>query len=121
MKKIIPQEQLLFNIFLYTICAVRIFLFLFPTPGPTIADLRIHHYIFGIIFLIISIIIKKARLFAIGLALFVDELTFLITNGTTHQDNYSFVSIAGTIFFILLVYIFKTTIFYKITKHLSLN
>jgi hypothetical protein len=66
---------------------------------------------FGIGLLVASIIFANHVLFAIGLALFVDELTFLIIKGRTHKDNYSAKSMVGTIVFVILAYIFREQLF----------
>jgi hypothetical protein len=55
--------------------------------------------------------ISSRILFAIGLGLFVDELTFLATRGRTHQDNYSAKSLVGTILIMALVYVFRENVF----------
>ncbi len=46
-------------------------------------------------------------LYGISLGLFVDELTYPIIRGKNHEDNYSAVSIVGTLLFIGIVFILK--------------
>ncbi len=96
-----------FYIFLGTILIVRLFLFLFPRPSPTLLGLRLHHYMYGLAGLPIALLIHSLPLYAISLAFFVDELTLLLMGGKTHEDNYSKTSLLGTTFFILVVFLFK--------------
>lgn len=104
-------DNIFFIFFFLTISATRLVLFLCPVPSPTIRKVRLHHWMFGIGLLVASIIFANHVLFAIGLALFVDELTFLIIKGRTHKDNYSAKSMVGTIVFVILAYIFREQLF----------
>ena len=109
----VPQQimletsQMFFTIFLATILIARIFLFVCPTPGPTIFGFRVHHYVYGLIILIIGYLFNSIILCAIGLGLFIDELTFLLSRGKTHEDNYSKMSLLGTACFVILVFVIK--------------
>ena len=87
-----------------------------PLPENTFFGIRIHHYVFGIILMLIGYLIKNTALSAVGMALFIDELTFLIIGGKTHEDNYSFVSILGTIILGGLVIIFRRPLFQLFQK-----
>ncbi len=96
-----------FLTFLVTVIITRLFLFLCPIPSPTIGKLRIHHYMYGVTGIVIGLLLKSIFLYAVGLGLFVDEITYLIIHGKNHEDNYSKISLLGTFFFILLVYILR--------------
>jgi len=96
-----------FLIFIITILVTRILVFLHPIPAPTIGKLRTHHYMFGILGVISGLITGSLIIYAIGLGLFVDELTYLLTGGKTHKDNYSKISLLGTLFFVVIVFILK--------------
>lgn len=96
-----------FFIFFLTILCTRVFLFLWPTPGPTIGKFRIHHYIYGILGVLLGLIFHSVIIYAIGLGLFVDELTYLLIRGKNHQDNYSKTSLVGTFIFVILVFLFQ--------------
>ena len=114
------SEDRFFLIFLATILLVRIFLFFYPTPSPTISGFRFHHWMFGIFLLLITFVVRKIPLFAVGLALFVDELTYLIINGQTHAENYSLPSLVGTALFVILIFGGRSKIvelFLKREKH----
>lgn len=96
-----------FLIFLATIVIVRIFVYLFPIPAPTIGKFRTHHYMFGIAGMIAGFFTGSIVLYAIGLGLFVDELTYLLIGGRTHEDNYSKISLLGTLFFVAVVFVLR--------------
>ena len=96
-----------FLVFVVTVIIVRLFLFLYPFSAPTIKGFRIHHYMYGIIGIIIGLIIHSINLSAIGLGLLVDELTYIIIRGKDHKDNYSIVSLFGTLLFVIAVFVFR--------------
>jgi len=60
---------------------------------------------YGAMLVIFGIIIHSLVVYAIGLALFVDELAFLLLRGKTHADNYSWQSLVGTTLFVVLVFL----------------
>lgn len=66
-----------------------------------------HHYVWGLAGTPIAILLHVMPLFAIFLALFIDELTFICIGGSTHEDNYSKMSLLGTIALSVLVCLFS--------------
>jgi len=96
-----------FLIFLATIIITRLFIFIYPIPAPTFIKFRIHHYMYGVAGLLIGIMFHSILIYAIGLGLFVDELTYLLIQGKNHKDNYSKISLLGTLFFVAIVFIFR--------------
>jgi hypothetical protein len=85
----------------------RLVLFLRPFPAPTIGKFRTHHYMFGILGILLGIFTHWLAIYAIGWGLFIDELTYILMRGKNHEDNYSKISIFGTLLFVILVFIFK--------------
>lgn len=104
------NQNYFFTLFLITILVTRIFLYIKPTPSPTIKGFRMHHWMYGVALIILSLIYSNIAFFAIGLGLFVDELSYIIIGGKSHKDNYSTKSIVGTLLFVILVYIFQDQI-----------
>lgn len=104
------SASLFFIIFLLTILITRIFLYLKPTPSPTIKGLRLHHYMYGLLIFATGILMDNLILYAIGLGLFIDELTFLLIRGKNHEDNYSKTSLIGTAILIIIIFIFRENI-----------
>lgn len=96
-----------FAIFLATILITRIYLYYRPTSSPTLFGLRLHHYMYGLVLTVFGLLIDSLFVYAVGLALFVDELAFLLLRGTSHEDNYSWKSLLGTALFIALVFILR--------------
>src|SRR3989344_1058141 len=96
-----------FVIFITTVILIRLFLWFQPTPSPTVGGLRLHHWMFGAIVVPIALLFGSIPLYAASLGLFVDELTYLLIGGKTHEDNYSKISLLGTLFFIVLVFLLK--------------
>jgi hypothetical protein len=97
-----------FIIFLSTVLIIRLFLFVRPISSPTISGFRIHHYMYGVVGIVIGLLVHFILVYAIGLGLFIDELTYLIIRGKNHADNYSRISLFGTLVFVIIVFIFKS-------------
>ena len=76
-------------------------------PAPNLLGIRIHHYHYGIALTLIAIAVKSEIVLGIGLALFVDELPFLLIGGDSHEDNYSAIANIGVIVFGTLVVLFS--------------
>lgn len=96
-----------FIVFLLTILVTRVFLFAYPVSSPTIGRFRTHHYMFGIAAAGIGLAIQSVTLYAIGLGLFVDELSYLLMRGKTHHDNFSILSLVGTLVFAIIGFLLK--------------
>ncbi len=96
-----------FYFFAATVLVIRVFLFIRPIAAPTIGKFRIHHYMYGVAGIFAGLMIHSVTIYAIGWALFLDELTFLLTGGKTPKDNYSKLSLIGTLLFALLVFMLK--------------
>ena len=77
--------NLYFFIFASTILITRLFLYLKPISSPTLKGWRVHHYMYGLLLILISIGAKNKNIFAIGLGLFIDEVPYLILRGKTHK------------------------------------
>lgn len=103
----IIEDTFLFLIIVITVSVTRIFLYFKPTPSPTLFGLRTHHYMYGGILATLGAVLSNVTLYGIGIGLFLDELTYLLIGGKTHEDNYSTPSLTGTGFFLLIAFIFK--------------
>ena len=110
------QANLFIIVFLITLITIRIAVYLKPIPSPTSKGFRMHHYMYGIVLIPISILTNSIILFGIGTALFFDELTFLLIGGKTHKDNYSATSIMGTIGFAIILFIFRDFLLSKLFR-----
>ena len=53
---------------------------------------------------VIDLATRSMPLYAVGIGLFIDELTFVLTGGRTHQDNYSCISLVGTAILVGLIF-----------------
>ena len=100
-------ENYFFLIFIATILMVRIALYVKPHPSPTIKGIRLHHWMYGLFLIPLAVMLKNIPLYAIGLGLFIDELTFLLIGGKTHEDNYSWKSLIGTVLFTIVVFFLR--------------
>ena len=93
-----------FLIFLATVVITRIFIFIYPIPAPTFGKFRIPHYMYGLVGIFTGLAFHSILIYAIGLGLFIDELTYLLMRGKNHKDNYSTISLLGTLFFVIIVF-----------------
>lgn len=66
-----------------------------------------HHWMYGVILIIVSFVASSVILYAVGLGLFVDELSYILIGEKNHKDNYSTKSLLGTVLFVIIVFIFK--------------
>ncbi len=94
-------------IFISTILATRIFLYLKPTPSPTIKGFRLHHYMFGLILILVGMLLTNITIYAVGLGLFIDELPYILLKGKNHKDNYSTKSLLGVLILMIVVILLK--------------
>ena len=101
----VMAESSFFAIFLLTVVLTRLFLYINPLPAPTFNGIRTHHYMYGIVGVILGLTVASLPTFAIGMGLFTDELTFVLMGGKTHHDNYWTVSLIGTAVFAGLVFL----------------
>lgn len=106
-----------FLIFLGTIAVTRLFL-IKKIAAPTIGGFRVRHYMYGIVLLPLALWMGNVTIYAIGCGLFVDELSVALVKGSGHKSEYwngcedyhSAWSVAGTLIFIFLVFVFRDTI-----------
>src|SRR3989344_4984987 len=97
-----------FVIFASTVAVTRVFMHIRPIASPTIKGFRLHHYMYGLAAVPTAIIIDSLTLYAVGLALFIDEATWLMRGGKPQIENYLHkYSVAGTIALVLVVYVFR--------------
>ncbi|MDB5266219.1 MAG: hypothetical protein JWN89_34 [Parcubacteria group bacterium] len=101
------MADLFFLIFLGTIIFTRLFLYFKPIPAPTVGKFWTHHYMYGVGLVLLGLLIGSVVTYAVGLGLFVDELTYLLINGKNHEDNYSKKSLIGTLIFIGVVFFLR--------------
>ena len=97
-------------IFLGTIAATRVLLFIRPTPGVTIAGVRIHHYVYGLIGVPVALFLHSLPLYAVSLALVIDEVIYVLIGGKTHADNYSAISLIGVSALAFLAYLLRNVL-----------
>ena len=62
---------------------------------------------YGLIGIPLAFLAHSLALYALSAALLVDEVTYLVTGGETHDDNYSALSLGGTLLLVVLVCIFR--------------
>ena len=110
------KENLFYFIFILTIIATRIWVFLFPTKKLILSGVLIHHFWFGIVLVILSLIILrndvKTRTISIpiGIALMADELVYIISGVGPVSNYWGVYSTLGTIVCIILVFIVRKKI-----------
>lgn len=93
-------------VFVLTVAITRLGLWLRPTSSPTIKGFRLHHYMYGLALIPVGLA-THIGIYAVGMGLFIDELTYLCTKGKNHADNYSKLSLVGTAVLTTLVVLFR--------------
>jgi hypothetical protein len=59
---------------------------------------------YGVAGIVLGFLFHSITIYAIGLGLFVGQLTYLLIQGQSHADNYSRISLLGTTLFVVLVF-----------------
>ncbi len=107
------SENFLF-LFIYclTIMVIRVGVYLFPDRNLIINKKEIHHFWIGILAIIVSFFTPyfATTLYGIGLALFADELFFMVFGGGNDKNYWSIKSLLGVLIISLLVILFSSTI-----------
>ena len=104
-----------FVIFLGTVAATRLFMFLTKSTAPSIKSFRTRHYMYGLILVLVAFFVHNLTIYAVGLGLFIDELPAILVKGPGHKeeqwngcDAYNTPwCFAGVLIFIFLVYVFR--------------
>lgn len=103
----------LFIIVFATVLMTRLWLFLKPISSPRFQNFKLHHYMYGLVLVGISIIFSSLVIYAIGLGLILDELPLFIRykNNDFHWKEYnSNYSRIGAIVCLALLFIFRNYI-----------
>ncbi|MDP2672375.1 MAG: hypothetical protein Q8O84_01020 [Nanoarchaeota archaeon] len=103
------SPEYFFLIFIVTILVAR-FLPLFKRiSSPKINKIKLHHYMYGVVLVILTFLFHNLTLYGIGLALFIDELLLLIRYGNNfHWQEYdSTYSQFGLIFLVIIIYFLR--------------
>jgi hypothetical protein len=99
-----------FIIVLSTVVLTRLWLLLKPISSPRLKGFKLHHYMYGLVVVGISVIFSNITLYGIGFGLIVDEMPLFLTykNNNYHWKEYnSLLSRLGVVFCLLLLYFFK--------------
>ncbi len=99
-----------FLIFLGTIVFTRICLAIKPVSSPTIHGFKLHHYMYGIVLMIVGFFIQNMPMFAIGLGLFVDELPILWKREFHYKEYKSAWCRIGVVILITLIFLCRAQI-----------
>ena len=99
------------------IAATRLFL-LTKVASPTIKGFRVRHYMYGLVLIVLAFLINNITIYAIGFALFIDELPLILLKGPGHkeehwrgyEDYYAPWCVAGVLVLIFLTYLFRNII-----------
>lgn len=96
--------------FLLSIILTRFFLYFFPISSPKIKSFKIHHYMYGILIMMISFIISSKFFFYIGFGLFLDEVPCLLLYGKFHYKEYNS---KDTLMMLVLLIFISSGMFYS--------
>jgi hypothetical protein len=107
-----------FLIFLVTIVVTRFGLVTQKIYSPTIKGFKLHHYMYGVVLLILAFFTKNIFLYAIGFALFLDEfsLVLFVHKKWKWKDYYEKWSFIDLLIIILVVFMSRdilTSVLFK--------
>ena len=107
------------NFFLIVLAIVfftRLWLFLKPISSPIVKGFRLHHYMYGLVLVLVSILSSSIILYGVGFGLIIDELPLVLryrNNAFGWKEYNSRQTKAGVCICLLLVFLFR--------KYLSLG
>ena len=110
-------SNLFFLIFITTIIIIRFGIYAFPNIDLKLGGLIIHHFWFGIILIVVSILIKHKNvrliIFAIGSGLAIDQFVFIVLGGGD-LTYWNALSTMSTIILIMIVFLWREKITSKV-------
>ena len=115
------KGNILWGITISTIILVRISIIIFPEIDVKIANFVIHHFLFGVILIILSYFIPKhcnlkVWIMGLGIGLFIDQLVFVILGAGKDAQYWAFPSFAGALGLSLLIFPFREKIYLWLSK-----
>ena len=116
------KENIFFIILTLTILLIRTEVFLYPSNHVSTNGLVVNHFWIGVIFILFVLFLSKSYnksklvIFSIGLALVVDELTFIIFSSRTINDYWSVYSILGVIIIMIIIFMYRGKLLDKLYK-----
>ncbi len=100
-----------FALFLATILITRVWLWFTKISSPTIRGFRMHHYMYGIVLILTAWLLKNPAVYAVGLALLVDEAPVLMKKGWQWHEYDSTYCRVGVLVFTVVIYATRERIF----------
>lgn len=105
------KENSLFILIVCTVLVIRLSVFLVPNIDIHVGDINIHHFWFGIILILISLLVSKRSpkfwLWGIGIGLAIDQLFFMLLGAGTDTEYWAGASVYGAIICLIIVFILR--------------
>ena len=103
-------------IMILTILIIRVSILVVPEVDMKIFDIVIHHFLIGIILVLIGILIPKQKdylkifIYAIGIGLIIDQAVFMILGAGMDKEYWALPSLIGTGVLAGIVFFFRNKI-----------
>lgn len=107
---IMKRENLFYLVMILIILITRISIIILPEVDTKFLDIVIHHFLFGVILMIIGLIVPKQKfypkilLYGIGAGLIIDQLIFMLLGAGKDKEYWALPSSLGTIIIVLVIY-----------------
>ena len=92
----------------------RVFVWVKPVASPTVNGFRFHHWMYGLIGVLLCVLLapfrKSIAALAISLGVFIDESGYILINGKNHEDNYSVESFILIMLVEIMLFVFRKSI-----------
>lgn len=104
------RGNIFYFIFILTILAIRLGVFLFPQKKLIIGGTIIHHFWIGAVLILFVLLLPKKYtglriiMFSAGLGLVADELIYIILGGRTVSEYWSIYSVVGAIMMTAIIF-----------------
>jgi hypothetical protein len=110
------NENIFCLLLILTIIISRLSVLIFPERDVILAGIVIHHYVYGIILIIISYVftiksrIIKTCFLGIGAGFIVDQLVFVILGGGKDKEYFQLISLISPFILTLIIFIYRSKI-----------
>lgn len=97
-----------FSVILGTVIITKVVLLNPRIHCPTVLGVRLHHWMYGVALVVVGVTVSNITMYAIGLALFIDQLPLFIFRRWRHEDSYSTGTLITIGMFLALIFIFRS-------------
>ncbi|MBI5913334.1 hypothetical protein HY839_02740 [Candidatus Azambacteria bacterium] len=114
------SDTVFYSIFVVTVLAMRMEVFLFPQRKLIVSGAIIHHFWIGVLFIFFALLVPKRYtglrigIFSVGSGLAADELMYIVLGGRTVSEYWSLYSVSGAVVLTAIIFTIRKWLIRKI-------